>query len=93
MIRRRHIKRLSEIEYDDTRRYKIYERKPGKRLYQVIGGGLMTGREAMRFFAVSVYNVETAAWDFQNAGAEFDGGSSYQIRDERRGVVLTYIYE
>ena len=93
MIRKRHIKRLSEIESDETRQYKIYERKPGNRLYKFIGGGVMTGREATNFFCLSAYNVERAAADHQAAGVEFDGGTAYQIRKAGRGVVVQYRYK
>lgn len=93
MIRKRHIKRLSEIERDEARRYMIFERKPGNRLYKFIGGGVMTGREATNFFCLSAYNVERAAADHQAAGVEFDGGKAYQIRKAGRGVVVEYRYK
>jgi hypothetical protein len=90
MIRKRHIKRLSEIESDETRQYMIFERKPGNRQYKFIGGNMMTGHEAMNFFCISAYNVERAAADYQDAGVEFDGGKAYQIRKAGRGVVVEY---
>lgn len=90
MIRKRHIKRLSEIESDETRQYKVFERKSGSPLYKFIGGGVMTGREAMNFFCLSAYNVERAAADYQAAGVKFDGGKAYQIRKAGRGVVVEY---
>lgn len=93
MIRKRHIKRLSEIESDETRRYMIFERKPGDRLYKFIGGNMMTGHEAMNYFCISVYNVERAAADYQAAGVRFDGGKAYQIRKAERGVVVEYRYK
>ena len=90
MLRKRHIKTLSEIESDETRQYMIFERKPGNRLYKFIGGNMMTGHEAMNFFCISAYNVERAAADYQDAGVEFDGGKAYQIRKAGRGVVVEY---
>lgn len=90
MLRKRHIKTLSEIESDETRLYMIFERKPGNRLYKFIGGNMMTGHEAMNFFCISAYNVERAAADYQDAGVEFDGGKAYQIRKAGRGVVVEY---
>lgn len=89
MIRMRHLK-PSEIERDEARRYMIFERKPGDRLYKFIGGNMMTGHEAMNYFCISVYNVERAAADYQAAGVRFDGGKAYQIRKAERGVVVEY---